>query len=250
MTQNQNIYDQVEFFDNYSRLPRSQKGLAGSPEWPELRSMVGEVKGNRVLDLGCGYGWFSRWALESGAAGVEGVDLSEKMLDRARELSDNDTIKYSNQDLDTIEPRKASYELVYSSLTLHYLVDIRRLISEVFKSLTPGGRFVFSAEHPIFTAPIQHNLSFFEDKGVEGHKVWPLNSYADEGTRIRNWLSEGVKKQHWKIESYVSAILDAGFTLTALREWMPTVEDIKDHPEWAAERERPMFLLISAVKLS
>jgi len=76
----QNIYDNPEFFAGYSQFLRSREGLAGAPEWPTLRSMLPPMAGLRVLDLGCGFGAFARWAREVGAAHVLGVDLSEKML--------------------------------------------------------------------------------------------------------------------------------------------------------------------------
>jgi 2-polyprenyl-3-methyl-5-hydroxy-6-metoxy-1,4-benzoquinol methylase len=80
----QNIYDDEVFFKANSHLERSLNGLEGAPEWPALRAMLPELAGLRVLDLGCGFGWFSRWAAESGAASVLGIDLSERMLARAR----------------------------------------------------------------------------------------------------------------------------------------------------------------------
>ena len=65
----QNIYDNPEFFEGYSRLGRSVEGLAGAAEWPSLKAMLPDVRGLRVADLGCGYGWFCRWASEHGAGG-------------------------------------------------------------------------------------------------------------------------------------------------------------------------------------
>ena len=54
----QNIYDNPAFFEGYAQLPRSVQGLDGAPEWPALRAMLPELRDQRVLDLGCGYGWF------------------------------------------------------------------------------------------------------------------------------------------------------------------------------------------------
>jgi len=76
----QNIYDRPDFFEGYSQLDRSTEGLSGAPEWPALRAMLPDVRDLRVLDLGCGFGWFCRWAREHGAAEVLGLDLSERML--------------------------------------------------------------------------------------------------------------------------------------------------------------------------
>jgi hypothetical protein len=54
----QNIYDDDGFFAGYSQLPRSREGLAAAPEWPSLRGLLPAMGGQRVLDLGCGFGWF------------------------------------------------------------------------------------------------------------------------------------------------------------------------------------------------
>ena len=62
----QNVYDNDDFFLRYSHLERSMRGLVGAPEWPTLRALLPAMAGLRVLDLGCGYGWFSRWALAAG----------------------------------------------------------------------------------------------------------------------------------------------------------------------------------------
>ena len=66
----QNIYDNAEFFAGYSQLGRSVAGLDGAAEWPALRAMLPELRGLNVLDLGCGFGWFCRWARGQGAAQV------------------------------------------------------------------------------------------------------------------------------------------------------------------------------------
>ena len=62
----QNIYDDAGFFENYSQLPRSVHGLDGAPEWGTLRALLPELHGRDVLDLGCGFGWFCRWAPRAG----------------------------------------------------------------------------------------------------------------------------------------------------------------------------------------
>lgn len=59
------IYDRPSIFENYLQLPRQQKGLDGAPEWPIMRTMIGDLKERRVLDLGCGLGWFARYAAET-----------------------------------------------------------------------------------------------------------------------------------------------------------------------------------------
>ncbi len=238
----QNIYDQEDFFAGYSRLGRSVKGLEGAPEWPALRAMLPDMRGRRVVDLGCGFGWFCRFAREAGASSVLGLDLSEKMLARARAETTDPAIRYARADLEALDLDPGSIEFAYSSLTLHYLVNLKGLIETVRRALVPGGGFVFSVEHPIFTAPSVPGWV----QGPGGRQVWPVDRYLDEGPRVTDWLAAGVVKQHRSIASYVTLLLEAGFALTAVREWGPSEEQIAAVPAWALERDRPPFLLVAA----
>jgi SAM-dependent methyltransferase len=239
----QNIYDDAEFFAAYSGLQRSTMGLDGAAEWSTLRDLLPDIAGSRVVDLGCGFGWFCRWAVETGAASVRGIDLSAKMLARAESDSTGSTITYERQDLETVALGNASLDLAFSSLTLHYLTDLTHLMTSVHEALVPGGRFVFSVEHPIHTAP--SNPGFVTDS-TTGRSVWPVDEYLHEGPRTTNWLAPGVVKHHRTIATYVSHILQAGFQLTDLVEWGPSLEQVAEVPEWSVERDRPPFLLVAA----
>lgn len=238
----QNIYDSEEFFQAYSRLPRSVKGLDGAPEWPSIRALLPDLRGASVLDLGCGFGWFCRWARANGAARVVGIDLSEKMLARARADTADPAIEYRRGDLETLTLGPESFGLVYSSLAFHYLEHLSALFAEVFRALAPGGKLVFSVEHPIYTAPADPKWTFDDS----GRKSWPVNRYLDEGPRSTDWLASGVIKQHRMLATYINLLLRAGFALDHVEEWAPTQVQIAAEPEWAAERERPPFLLIAA----
>ena len=81
----ENKYDDAVFFEKYSQMDRSTKGLVGAGEWPALERMLPPLKGKRLLDLGCGFGWHCRYAMEQGAESALGVDISQKMLAVARE---------------------------------------------------------------------------------------------------------------------------------------------------------------------
>ncbi len=241
----QNIYDDPEFFAGYSSLPRSVGGLASAPEWPSLRAMLPDVRGLRIVDLGCGFGWFCRWARENGAATVEGIDLSEKMLSRARAETSDTAITFLQADLATIALEKARFDLAYSSLAIHYLEDVARFFAEVHAALVPGGHFVFSTEHPIFMAPRDAGWS----RDAEGRRTWPLDSYFSEGARATEWFTPGVVKYHRTLGTTLNGLIAAGFAIRRVEEFAPTTEQIRAQPELAKERERPMFLLVSAARV-
>jgi ubiquinone/menaquinone biosynthesis C-methylase UbiE len=240
----QNVYDNDEFFAGYLRLPRSVAGLDGAPEWPALRAMLPDLHGLSVLDLGCGFGWFCRWAREHGAAQVVGIDVSERMLERARIDTKDEAIIYTRADLEQVELPSQTFGLVYSSLVFHYVENLDRLMTEVHRSLIAGGSLVFSVEHPIYTAPAHPGWSGEE----AGRQSWPVDSYLDEGPRSRDWLTKGVIKQHRMLATYVNLLIGLGFTLRRVEEWAPSEEQIALHPEWANERQRPPFLLIAATR--
>lgn len=238
----QNIYDDPGFFTGYSQLDRSVQGLAGAAEWPSLQALLPDLPGLRVVDLGCGFGWFCRWAREQGAAQVLGFDLSENMLARAEALTSDPAITYRRADLEQLELPEAAFDLAYSSLALHYLVHLDRLLAQVHRALVPGGRFVFSVEHPLYTAPTHPGWQ----TGPDGRKTWPVDGYLAEGPRVTDWLAPGVIKQHRTLGTYLNLLLGLGFRLTHVEEWGPSREQVAARPEWAAERERPMFLLVAA----
>lgn len=238
----QNIYDDSGFFEGYGRLARSVEGLDGAPEWPALRAMLPDLAGRRVVDLGCGMGWFCRWARENGAAAVLGLDLSERMLARAREAGADPAIDYRRADLAALDLPAGAFDLIYSSLALHYIEDAARLMATVHRSLVPGGAFVFSTEHPIYMAPTRPGWA----ADAEGRRTWPVDRYLVEGPRTTDWLAKGVVKHHRTIGTTLNLLIAAGFTITHVEEFRPTEAQIAARPALAEELERPMFLLVSA----
>jgi len=235
------MYDDPAFFNAYSHLGRSLKGLAGAAEWPALRALLPDVRGLNVVDLGCGYGWFCRWVREQGAAAVLGLDVSEKMLERAKEFSTDPAITYQKADLEKID-LPPGFDLAYSSLTFHYIENLSALLENVHRALLPGARLIFSIEHPIYMASKQPGWV----TDLDGRKAWPVDSYQQEGTRATNWLAKGVIKQHRTLGTLLNRLILTGFTIAHVEEWGPSNEQVAAHPELAEERERPMILLVSA----
>ena len=237
-----NIYDDPTFFAGYSRLDRSVFGLAGAAEWPALRALLPDLRGRRVVDLGCGFGWFCRWAREQGATHVLGLDVSEQMLARARADSNDEAIVYVRAGLESLDLPPQSFDLAYSSLALHYVKDLAAPLAAVHRALVRGGHLVFSIEHPIYMAPLHPAWS----ADADGRRIWPLNRYLVEGERVTDWFVNGVVKYHRTIGTTLTLLIRLGFAITHVEEWCPTDAQIAAKPELAQERERPMFLLVAA----
>lgn len=241
----QNKYDDPSFFESYSRMPRSQEGLSAAGEWPVLRAMLPDLKKKRVLDLGCGYGWHCRYAAGQGAKQVTGVDLSARMLEQARSYKGDAPIHYLQQSIEAVDFPPGSFDVVISSLALHYIEDYKSVCKKIFGMLTAGGSLVFSAEHPIFTARAEQDW-FYDAAGNRLH--WPVDHYQEEGCRMTRFLDHEVVKYHRTIATWMNTLLDAGFSIRQVAEPLPAQELLRHYPEMQDEARRPLFLLIAAGK--
>lgn len=241
----QNKYDDLGFFEKYSEMPRSIGGLNAAGEWPVLRAMLPALRDKRVLDLGCGFGWHCKYAREQHARSVVGVDLSEKMLAYARENNNDSAIEYRRLAIEDINFEAGEFDVVISSLALHYVENFEVVCHKIHHCLVSGGTFILSVEHPVFTALAAQDWHY----GSEGERLhWPVDDYQKEGLRQARFLDNDVVKYHRTITTYVNALIDSGFRIMKLSEPQPTQETLDKYPEMRDETRRPIFLLISAVK--
>lgn len=243
----ENKYDDPGFFENYSRMPRSVEGLNAAGEWEVFRHLLPPLESKRVLDLGCGYGWHCRYVMEQQAASVVGMDLSEKMLEQARLRNNGPGITYLREAMEDIDFPPGSFDLVISSLALHYIERYDLICRKIYNCLSAGGHFVFSAEHPVFTAMATQDW-YHDTAGDRLH--WPVDHYQDEGRRITRFLGNDVVKYHRTVATLLNGLLDAGFRITRVEEPKPAPAVLEKYPEMKDETRRPIFLLVAVEKPS
>lgn len=241
----ENKYDELNFFRQYSQMLRSLEGLKGAGEWHILKTLLPDFKEKRVLDLGCGFGWHCRYAVEQGAISVVGIDLSEKMIAEAKTRNAFPRIDYRCIAIEDFDFSPETFDIVISSLTFHYLESFEDLCRKINNCLTKRGSFVFSVEHPVFTAYGSQDW-YYNAQGERLH--WPVDHYFAEGKRKTDFLGEEVIKYHKTLTTYIKGLIQAGFEITDFVEPQPdelffdTIPDMKD------ELRRPMMLIVAAVK--
>lgn len=147
----QNIYDNETFFEGYKKLRDNEINANNLFEKPALFSLLPELKGKKVIDLGCGFGEHCMQYVRDGAARVVGVDISQKMLEVARAENSHPNITYLNLPMENISEIGETFDVAVSSLALHYVEDFDGLVRNVYEMLTEGGVFVFSQENPLNT---------------------------------------------------------------------------------------------------
>lgn len=241
----ENSYDKEEFFEEYSRFPRSVQGLSAAGEWHELKKLLPDFRGKRVLDIGCGFGWHCIYAAEQGASYVLGTDISEKMLAAAREKTRFQNVEYRRLAMEDLDFPPESFDAVLSSLAFHYTPDFGDICRRVASCLRPGGEFVFSAEHPVFTAYGTQDWSY-DGQGNIDH--WPVDRYFQEGKRDAVFLGQPITKYHKTLTTYLNTLLLTGFSIEGIVEPQPDPKLLDSVPGMRDELRRPMMLLVSAKK--
>ena len=139
--------------------------------------------------------------------------------------------------------KNESFDVVLSSLAIHYLPSFSGFLAGVRRCLVPGGDFVFSCEHPVFTA--EGSQDWYRD--AQGNILhFPVDNYYIEGERQAVFLGERVTKYHRTLTTYVNALLSSGFALTGFAEPQPPQEMVDTIPSMADELRRPMMLILAA----
>ena len=241
----ENKYDDLQFFQKYSQMSRSQNGLGSAGEWHELQKLLPDFTGKTVLDLGCGYGWHCKYALEHGAASVLGTDISQKMLETAVSRNFDDRIEYRCAAMEDLRFEDHSFDVVLSSLAFHYVKDFVPLVQSISRWLKPGGCLVFSVEHPVFTSYGTQDW-YYDETGKILH--FPVDHYYVEGQREAVFLGEPVIKYHRTLTTYLETLLENGFLLRHIVEPQPP-EHMMALPGMKDELRRPIMLLVAAEKL-
>ncbi|WP_330509633.1 class I SAM-dependent methyltransferase [Parablautia intestinalis] len=225
-------------------MARSRDGLSAAGEWHQLKPLFPSLAGKNVLDLGCGYGWHCIFAARQGAAQVLGLDLSRKMIEEAIKRNKKTQIEYRVCGIEEYEYPESMWDCVVSNLALHYIENIEKVFQNVYKTLKPGGTFIFNIEHPVFTAGVGQDWIYTQS----GKPLyWPVDNYFIPGARSTHFLGCDVVKQHHTLTQILMGLLDNGFSLEAVEEAKPS-EKLMDLPGMEDEMRRPMMLLVKAGK--
>ena len=242
----QNIYDNQIFYQKYSALRESGVTYNDFIEQPAMKSAISSLQGKIILDLGCGAGKFARYCIDNGAARVCAVDISRNMIEQAKKENEHENIDYICMPMEELELTAQTFDLVISSLAIHYMEDFDNLIAKVYRLLNRNGEFIFSTEHPVTTARKEKN-NWVKDK--DGNKLhWALDNYQEEGKRKQHWYIDGVITYHRTISTLINTLIKNGFILEKVMEPQSTPEGLKKMPKLVNEKRRPSFIIIKSRK--
>lgn len=242
----QNIYDNAAFFEGYKKIRDNEANANNLFEIPALFSMLPDLNGKKVLDLGCGFGEHCKRFVDHGAVQVTGVDISEKMLEEAEKENSDPKISYIHMPMEEIARLNGRFDVVVSSLAFHYVEDFPGIVKNVYNLLREDGAFIFSQEHPLCTC---HSGGDRWTRDEKGDKIYVnLSGYGVEGERESVWFVDHVKKYHRIFSTIVNTLVEAGFVIEKMMEPLPTDALLAQYPEYRDLRHKPDFLLIRAKK--
>ncbi|MFD1737172.1 class I SAM-dependent methyltransferase [Bacillus salitolerans] len=207
-----------------------------------------EIKGKKVMDIGCGSGHSLKYMFEKGACELWGVDLSETQIKTASEtLKDSLAHLYCSPMEQDIGLPKSYFDIVYSIYAIGWTTDLSSTLKLIHSYLKPGGSFIFSWDHPLYV----------HIKSQDG-QLYLDGSYQDEGTIVYpNFKGEEapmvIPKR--KMSTYINELIKAGFTIDSVIESDVSAsydnknEDITDRYYSLHKAKRfPTTMIIKAIK--
>ena len=246
----QNIYDIKSFSDAYDKMRYENKGMNANDlvEIPNFRKLIPDVKGKRILDLGCGYGENDKYCIGLGAKEILGIDISKHMIKIAKENNNDENIKYKVMAMENINEIEEKFDIVISSLAFHYVKDYEKLINDIYNLLNDDGILIFSIDHPLRIASKFETWMKKNYTKINGKWFLLVSDYNREGIREKEWNGVMVKRYHRNFSSLINGLVNSGFKIDKILEPIPDEESIKIIPKYINQYDRPYFLFIRAKK--
>jgi 2-polyprenyl-3-methyl-5-hydroxy-6-metoxy-1,4-benzoquinol methylase len=228
-------------------------------EWlnnPAFLAFIGDLRDKRVLDAGCGEGYNTRILARAGAR-MTGVDISERMIELAREAERREPlgIRYARTSYAELGAFPAGdFDAVVSFMALMDGPRFDAAMKECFRVLRPGGMLAFSLTHPCF---ITKGSYWIRDE--HGVKVkWAVGDYFDPGHWVERWRFTGapaeapefaVPRFDRTLAEYLNAVIDAGFVMRRVEEPRPSEEYCRRYPSQRGWRDHAaLFFYVRAEK--
>jgi len=204
-------------------------------ERPAIIALAGDVRDLRVLDAGCGAGAHAAELAARGAL-VTGLDLSTGLIRIARERLGPDVALHVGDLSNPLPFGNGAFDLVLSSLVMHYIADWGPTLREFHRVLGPGGRLVFSTHHP------------FMDLRVSGSDDY-LGTYQYTDAWERAGRTMTMRFWHRPLRAMLAAVRGAGFRVDEITEPDPAPELAAADPvTFAHLSRRAQFLFFSLTR--
>ena len=220
---------------------------------PNVLRLLDIKRGEKVLDLGCGQGFFSREFFKAGAD-VFGVDLSPKLIALAKEHSPKE-IRFAVSTADKLSVFSGpSFDAVVCISVIQNIERVQAVFAETVRVLKSGGRFLVVMNHPAFRITKRSSWGFDEKNKIQYRRIdeYISESGADIAMKPGSDSTVFTTSFHHPLQFYFKALHKAGFLVRRLEEWnsgKTSEPGPRADAENKARKEFPLFLVIEAVKM-
>jgi len=223
---------------------------------PNLLRLLDIKKGEKVLDIACGQGFFSRAVAEKGGE-VTGVDIASELIKFAKEKAGKNE-KYFVTPADKLgkDVLNNSFDKAVIVLAIQNIENLNGVLAEASRALKVGGKLFLVLNHPAFRNPKYTSWGFSEKDKVQYRRV---DEYLSESqTEID--MTPGTEKEnkkkstvsfHRPLQVYFNTLINNGFLVGRLEEWNSNKKSEagpRQKAEDKARQEIPLFMLIEVVK--
>ena len=245
----QDIYDNDAFFEYFKKNRGKDINFNDCIETPIILSMLPDIEGKRVLDIGCGMGQHARQYAELGASSVYGIDISEKMLAYAKEHNSASNITYRRMAMEDLDQLTGEYDLITSSLAFDYAEDLKQVFMEIHRLLVNEGIFLFSMSHPMATA--WDGVYDRYTRTETGERLYAnIRNYLREGQRTIKWVVDEYELYHRTFSTLINAVISAGFVIEECQESRVQEELLSRYPDiFGGIIHRPDFIFFRCRKV-
>ena len=220
---------------------------------PALLAVCEPLDGQRVLDLGCGQGYFTRQLARHGAQAV-GIDISEELLDYARQHEADEQLGTHYHLMNAADAHlhfaPGSFDLVTACFSLHDMADPAAVLSSTCAVLKANGRMAFAIPHPASDTPYREWE--IDKDGARG--ALKINHYFATGPTVLHWKMKRLMypwdAPYWRhtLSEWSAMVAAAGFYTCRLHEPHPTAEQVQHNPNIEDARRVPYALIFELVK--
>lgn len=240
----------------YELYNNSPDSYSYTIEWPCIQELLPDLRGKSILDFGCGTGIFSFLLEKYYPAKIIGLDLSEAMLNIAKEKAAE---KKSSAQFILGDAHKLNsyfdetFDLIFSSTTTQYLTNLDSLFENINRLLKSNGTCILSIIHPVYSAlyPIEHGDTFPTDEEwvvryLDQRKRAYIQPWIEYNDNFDNQLS---RSYHYTFSDYINAILRARLKIQELREPLPPeVWKASSFGRYDNYIETPTYMIIKLTK--
>jgi len=220
---------------------------------PNLLRVLGLKGGERVLDLACGQGFFSRAFANTGAA-VVGADISPELVAKARALSPKSVTYHVTPAHKLAFAKDGSIDVVTVVLAIQNIENLAEVFAEVRRVLKPRGRLALVMVHPAFRIPKRSAWGWDESHGVQFRRVDGYLSAQRSTLLVHPGRKDGetTVSYHRSLQDFSKALAKNGFCISKLEEWISHKKSgagPRQSAEDTARKEIPLFLMLEALKI-